>query len=72
MEPWVLTTKEVSKLLGVSRTSVRRYGASGKLPSVAVGPGQRLFSLDGVEQFLKERKAVRSKRRRPRGKTNGN
>ena len=51
MELELLTCKEVAELMRVSRSTVWKLAASGKLPGKKVGRGWR-FPRDAIEQFF--------------------
>jgi DNA-binding transcriptional MerR regulator len=57
----LLLKADVARLLDISPASVREAAISGKLPVAATTErGVRLFSLDDVERFRREREAKRS------------
>jgi Helix-turn-helix domain len=69
MESWTLTTSEVARLILRSRYSVNRYARANILPSMRVNGGQRLYSIEGVAQFLREHgEKMRPKRDRSKTK----
>jgi excisionase family DNA binding protein len=66
----ILTTAQVARLAGCARTTVQFWGSTGKLSSVRVGDDQgpfggqaRLFSRREVEEFIKQRRRERAKRK---------
>jgi excisionase family DNA binding protein len=55
MSPKTLGTKDVARLLDVSKATVRRYSEAELLPSIRLTPtGPRRFRQEDVERLLEE------------------
>lgn len=52
----VFTTKEAARFLGVSQTTIYRMDKQGLLSSIRTPGGQRRFSRESIERYLKESK----------------
>lgn len=55
-----LTTRDVARLLGVSHGTVRRWADDGLLPSYRTPNGQRRFSREDLDGFIKSRRERRT------------
>jgi excisionase family DNA binding protein len=51
-----VTTRQAAQALGVSEASLKRWCDQGLLPSVRTPGGHRRLPLDGVVQFIRERR----------------
>jgi site-specific DNA-methyltransferase (adenine-specific) len=56
----MFTTKEAAKYLGVSQTTIYRMEKQGLLSSMRTPGGQRRFSRQSIEQYLKESKGFQA------------
>ena len=48
-----LTTSQAARLLGVSLATVRRWSDAGVLPGYRTPGGQRRFSREQIDEFVK-------------------
>jgi excisionase family DNA binding protein len=55
MTPALISTGHAARIIGVSRTYVRRLAADGRLPAFETELG-RLLDARAVEQFARERR----------------
>lgn len=49
--PELLTAAQVAQIIGVSRTTISRWGSDGKIPVVKVA-GTRRYRRDDIERLL--------------------
>lgn len=54
MDEW-LTTKELSRRLGVQPRTIRRWARLGLIPNLRISPKVIRFSLEDVARVLRER-----------------
>lgn len=54
-ETLILTTFEVSRLIGLSPDRIRQLARCGVLPSVQTGTGMRIFDRRQIEDFKRQR-----------------
>ncbi|MBI2817808.1 MAG: helix-turn-helix domain-containing protein [Acidobacteria bacterium] len=57
-----LTTSEAAKILRLTPASVRALERSGKMKALRTPSGVRIFRLEDVQRFLKDREAHREGR----------
>jgi len=57
MNKWI-STKEVTKMPGVSSTTIKRWADDGTLPSTRTSGGHRRFRNEAVDQFLRRQAAA--------------
>ena len=54
-----LTIKEVSKLLGVSVSTINRLVKKGDFPSkIKLSPGRKVFMKSQIDEWIKSQKSV--------------
>lgn len=58
----LLSTSDVSKILGLTPDSVRYHERQGHLPAQRTLSGQRIFRLDDVQKFLYARGVAKCER----------